>query len=83
VLANCGTRVRIVAWTTKRQFIYQWRTPRSRVLKVLTVPVLLTAGLIALVVALLVISLVLAAAALVLVVNFPWLGKQSRARRRP
>jgi hypothetical protein len=83
LLASWGTRVRIAAGTTTRQFVFQWRTPRSRVLKVLAVPVFLAAGLIALVVALLIFSVVLVAAAFALVINFLWLSKRSRARRRP
>jgi Flp pilus assembly protein TadB len=80
-LAGAGARIRFAAGTTKRQFVYRWRAPRSPLGRVLVLPVLLAIAAITLVVALLVIVLMLAAAVLGVALSLLWFRSTRRAPR--
>jgi hypothetical protein len=63
VPTDVGTRVRVIAGTTRRQFAFRWSAPRSPAGRLLALPVFVVAAILMLLVALLAVLLVVTAAA--------------------
>jgi len=81
-IARWGARARVVAGTTRREFAYRWTAPRSPAQRVLVAPLLLVAGLVAILVALFLLALMLAFALLLVALSVVWLFRAGVASRR-